>query len=284
MTALKRDGIWLGNCHGQVYTMWSVSGDTLTNSRWVMQKNSPNVALITGAARRIGAEIATQLHAQGMNVVLHYNTSQAEAEHLCASLNEKRKHSAVVLRADLEEVMSLQALVEQAVAVWGRLDVLVNNASKFFKTPMGKITEYEWDILMHANLLAPLMLSQAAVPHLSKTKGCIVNITDIHGERPMRDYAVYCISKAGLIMLTKVMAKELGPMVRVNAVSPGEIIWPEGENTVDADMKEKIISRTLLQRHGDPSAIAKAVLYLVNDADYVTGHVMVVDGGRSLST
>jgi pteridine reductase len=249
-----------------------------------MQKKSPKVALITGAARRIGAEIAAQLHDQGMNIVLHFNHSQAEVENLCAKLNEKRQASAVIVRADLEDALSLEPLIDQAVKTWGQLNVLVNNASKFFKTPMGQITESCWDTLMHANLRAPLLLSQAAAPHLAKTHGCIVNITDIHGDRPMRDYAVYCVSKAGLIMLTKVMAKELGPEIRVNAISPGEIIWPEGENQIDTEMKEKIISRTLLQRHGEPAAIAKAVLYLVNDADYVTGHVMVVDGGRSLST
>lgn len=249
-----------------------------------MQKNSTKVALITGSARRIGAEIASHLHEHGMNVVLHYNSSHEEAERLCANLNAKRKNSAIVLRADLQEVLSLGVLIEQSVLAWGRLDVLVNNASKFFKTAIGKISEYSWDELINSNLRAPLMLSQAAVPHLAKTNGCIINITDIHGERPMRDYSVYCISKAGLIMMTKALAKELGPHIRVNAISPGEIIWPEGENIVDADMKEKIISRTVLQRHGDPSAIAKAVLFLVNDADYVTGHVMIVDGGRSLST
>lgn len=249
-----------------------------------MQKNSQKVALVTGAARRIGAEIATYLHEKGMNLVLHYNISSNEAEALCAALNAKRKSSAVVLRANLQEAESLDALINSAVSVWGRLDVLVNNASKFYKTSMGKIGEYSWEELMNTNLRAPLFLSQSAAPHLAKVQGCIVNITDIHGERPMRDYSVYCISKAGLIMLTKSLAKELGPNVRVNGISPGEIIWPEGQNEIDSDMKEKIISRTALQRHGDPLAIAKAVWYLVCDAEYVTGHIMVVDGGRMLST
>lgn len=249
-----------------------------------MQKNPIKVALITGAARRIGCEIATQLHHHGMNVVLHYNTSHEEAEALCLKLNKLRKNSAIILRADLSDVSSLDALIEQSVAAWGRLDVLVNNASKFYKTRVGKITEYAWDELIGTNLRAPVFLAQVAAPHIAKVKGSIVNITDVHGDRPMRDYSVYCISKAGLIMLTKILAKELGPDVRVNAISPGEIIWPEGENEVPVEMKDKIISRTLLGRHGDPSVIAKTVWYIVNDADYMTGHVIVLDGGRMLST
>jgi pteridine reductase len=249
-----------------------------------MQKNSQKVALITGAARRIGAEIATQLHASGMNIVVHYHTSHEEAESVCANFNKLRKHSAVVVRADLQDIASLNYLIEEAVAAWGRLDVLVNNASKFYKTALGNISEYAWDELMSTNLRAPLILSQAAVPYLKETQGCIVNIADIHGERPMRDYAVYCISKAGLIMLTKVLAKELAPAIRVNAISPGEIIWPEGENAVTQEMKQKILSRTLLQRHGDPLTIAKAVLFIANEADFMTGHVLVLDGGRLLST
>lgn len=249
-----------------------------------MQKKSQQVALVTGAARRIGAEIATELHDKGFNVVLHYHTSKEEAETLCKRLNTKREHSAVIARANLEEVSQLSSLIEEAVNSWGRLDVLVNNASKFYRTEMGSITSASWEELMGANLRAPLLLSQAAAPHLAINQGCIVNIADIHGERPMRDYSVYCISKAGIIMLTKVMAKELGPKVRVNAVSPGEIIWPEGQNAIEDKMKKKIIGRTILQRHGDPSAIAKAVLFLVSSADYVTGHVLAVDGGRLLST
>lgn len=247
-----------------------------------MQKNSQKVALITGAARRIGAEIASLLHHAGFNVVLHYNSSAKEAEKLCATLNEKRQFSAIVLRADLQEVDSLPALVNEAVNTWGRLDVLVNNASRYYKTGIGEITEYSWGELMNTNLKAPLFLSQAAAPHLAKTQGCIINITDIHGEKPVRDYIVYCLSKAGLIMLTKVLAKEFGPNIRVNGVSPGAIIWPEGQNALSVEMKEKIISRTALHKSGDPEAIAKAVLYLVKDADYVTGHTLIVDGGRLL--
>jgi pteridine reductase len=254
-----------------------------SNNGYYMQKNSPRVALITGAARRIGAEIASYLHEKGLNVVLHYHTSTADVEQLCAALNQKRPHSAAIYCANLTDTDALAAMIEAAVSVWGHLDLLVNNASRFYKTEIGQITEFSWDDLMSANVRAPLFLSQAAVPHLIKTQGCIVNITDIHGDRPMRDYCVYSMSKAALIMLTKSLAKELGPSVRVNAISPGEIIWPEGDNELTSQMKEKIISRTALHRHGDPLAIAKAVFYLLNDAEYVTGHVLTVDGGRLLS-
>ncbi len=250
-----------------------------------MQKKSFKVALITGAARRIGAEIATHLHAAGMNVVLHYHTSKREAEQLCELLNQKRQNSAVVMACDLQVVSELKLLLAQAVSAWGQLDVLVNNAAQFYKTVLQDLTETAWDDLMQTNVKAPLFLSQAAAPFLAETKGCIVNITDIHGERPMRDYLIYNISKAGLIMLTQVLAKELGSLnIRVNGVSPGAIIWPEDENKISSAIQHKIIARTALQRHGHPSAIAKAVWYLVNDADYVTGHIMVVDGGRLLSS
>lgn len=251
-----------------------------------MQKKSlhaaTKVALITGAAKRIGAEITKILHATGMNVVIHYHTSHEAAEKLCASLNKKRKNSAVILRADLQDVSSLESLVTQSVSSWGRLDILVNNASRFYKTPVGKITEYSWDELIHTNLKAPLFLSQAAKPHLEKSHGCIINIGDIHAERPMRDYAVYCISKAGLIMLTKQLAKEFGPHIRVNAVSPGPVLWPEGENALSEESKKRIVERTSLQRHGEPEFVAEAVLFLAVKADYITGHVIAVDGGRLL--
>ncbi|MDR3491056.1 MAG: pteridine reductase [Gammaproteobacteria bacterium] len=240
------------------------------------------VALVTGAARRIGAEIAETLHTAGMNVVLHYHTSQQEAESLSAKLNKKRSDSAIFLQADLTQMTALNELVSQAAAKWGSLDVLVNNASEFYTTELSQVTVAEWDDLMSCNLKAPFFLSLAARPYLKMQKGCIVNIADIHGERPMRDYSIYCISKAGLMMVTKALAKELGPDVRVNAVSPGAIMWPEGENSLTEKVKQKIIERTALQRAGAANEIAKAVLYLVRDADYVTGQVLAVDGGRSL--
>lgn len=249
-----------------------------------MQKNllAEKVALITGSARRIGAEIARNLHEAGMNIVLHYYSSENEAIDLCEQFNQIRAHSAVAVRANLEEIESASALITQAVAVWQRLDVLINNASRFYRTMLGKVTEYAWNDLMNSNLKAPFFLSQAAAPHLAKVQGCIINITDIHGESPLRDYSVYCMSKSGLLMMTKVLAKELGPLVRVNAISPGSILWPEGENTLSNEVKQKIISQTILQRHGHPEDIAQAVLFFVRDANYVTGQVLRIEGGRTL--
>jgi pteridine reductase len=249
-----------------------------------MQKNPLNskVALVTGAARRIGAEIARQLHDNGMNIVLHYNASEEEAVKVSEELNKKRNHSAVAIQADLLEPESEKLLVQHAADVWKRLDVLVNNASRFYRTAIGKVTEYAWDDLINSNLKAPFFLAQAAAPILAASQGCIVNITDIHAERPLKDYSVYCISKSGLLMMTKVLAKELGPLVRVNAVAPGAILWPEGKNTLSDPEKQKIIDQTALKREGNPEDIAKAVLFFVRDADYVTGQVMDVDGGRKL--
>ena len=244
------------------------------------QPNSSKVALITGAARRIGAEIATHLHAAGMNIVVHYHSSQAEAEALCAHLNKLRENSAIAIQANLLDMSELRTLVDHAADIWGRLDVLINNASRFYKTDIEKTSEADWYDLMDSNLKAPFFLAQAALAYLKQENGSIINIADIHGERPLRDYSVYCLSKAGLVMLTKVLAKELGPNIRVNAISPGAIAWPEGENDLSDTNKQQIISKTALQRHGAPSDIAKAVLYLVRDAEYVTGQVIVVDGGR----
>ena len=249
-----------------------------------MKKNTSNekVALITGAARRIGAETARILHAAGMNVVLHYNASEEEAISLCEQLNQKREHSAVVIQAALQEAESEKALVKQAAAVWKRLDVLVNNASRFYRTMIGKVTEYAWDDLMRSNLKAPFFLAQAAAPYLAANQGVIINIADIHGKRPLKEYPVYCISKGGVIVMTKVLAKELGPLVRVNAIAPGAIMWPEGDNKLSQEEKQKIVDRTMLQRSGSPEDVAKAVLFLVRDANYMTGQVLTIDGGRML--
>lgn len=247
-----------------------------------MLKNTSKVALVTGGARRIGAAIARILHENGFNIALHYHQSEKEAAELRAELNKIREGSAVALCADLREIKKLAPLVEKAAAEWGRLDVLVNNASRFYKTEVGKTTEEAWDDLFDSNLKSPFFLSQAAAPHLIKNEGSIVNIADIHSERPMRDYPVYCISKAGLVMMTEALARELGPLVRVNAVSPGAVAWPEGANTLSPELKNEIINRVVLRRHGDPADIAKTVLFLVRDAGYVTGQVIKVDGGRSI--
>lgn len=247
-----------------------------------MQKNplANKVALVTGAARRIGAEVARTLHDAGMRIVLHYNASEEAAIKLSEQLNTKRHNSAIAVRADLQEAESDKALIQKALNEWDRIDVLVNNASRFYRTNFGKVTEYAWDDLMNSNVKAPFFLAQAAAPVLAANEGTIINITDIHSERALRDYSVYCISKAALAMATKVLAKELGPLVRVNAVAPGPILWPEGENSLLEEEKRQLIDKTTLLRSGGPEDIAKAVLFFVRDAGYVTGEVLHVDGGR----
>lgn len=239
-------------------------------------------ALITGAARRIGAALACDLHACGMNIVVHYHRSAAEANALIARLNAERPHSAWAVEADLLDMDSYEKIIETAVSFTGRLDVLINNASMFYPTPVGTTTLQQWNELMGTNLTAPFFLSQAAATHLCKTAGCIVNITDIHGGRPLKDHPVYSTAKAGLIMLTRALAKELGPEVRVNAVSPGAILWPE--TGLSDNKKDQIVSRTVLKRLGSPEDICAAVRYLVQDAGYVTGQVLIVDGGRTFFT
>jgi pteridine reductase len=246
--------------------------DTLTNK----------VVLITGAAHRIGARIAYTLHQQGANLVLHYRSSADAALAIQNELNAKRANSVVLIQADLHDTNSLPALINDATAAWGRLDVLINNASSFYPTPVGTVTEDQWFDLIGTNLKAPFFLAQSAAPQLKLTNGCIVNIVDIHADRPLKNYPVYSMAKAGLVMLTKAMACELGPQVRVNAVAPGAILWPESD--MDEKTKEKIVSRTFLKRKGDPTDIARAVLFLVQDAGYMSGQVLTVDGGRSLNT
>lgn len=238
-------------------------------------------ALITGAAARIGAEIARTLHASGFNIIIHYRFSADKAEALRDELNQQRADSATCLQADLLATASLPPLVEQAAAVWGQLDVLVNNASSFYPTPVGEITEAHWDDLMGSNLKAPIFLSQAATPFLKKSQGCIINIVDIHAFRPMKAHPVYCAAKAGLAMLTQSLAKELGPEIRVNGVAPGAIMWPSSE--LDPDVQDSILDRTALKRQGEPQDIAKAVKFLVMDGHYITGQVIPVCGGRSIN-
>ena len=247
-----------------------------------MQNNSvPRTVLITGAAARIGAEIARTLHAAGLNIVIHYRSSADSALQLANSLNKMRADSANILQADLLEIDTLDTLIESAASIWGGLDVLVNNASSFYPTPVGKITEANWDDLMGSNLKAPLFLSQAATPYLKQNNGCIINIVDIHAYRPMKEHPVYCAAKAGLAMLTQSLAKELGPEIRVNGVAPGAIMWPSAE--LDPEVQASILERTALKRQGCPEDIAKAVRFLVMEGDYITGQVIPVDGGRSLN-
>jgi pteridine reductase len=247
--------------------------------------SSPNslenhVALITGAARRIGAAIARTLHAQGADVAIHYRGSAEEAADLTDELNSQRADSATSYAADLTDMAGLNTLVEDVVAWRSRLDILVNNASSFYPTPVGEITEDQWDDLIGTNLKAPLFLSQAAVPSLREARGVIINIVDVHSQRPLRDHTVYGPSKAGLAMLTRSLAKDLAPEVRVNGVSPGAILWPE--NGMSGATKDAILEQVPLGRPGTPDDVANAVLFLAKDADYVTGQIIAIDGGRSI--
>ena len=236
--------------------------------------------LVTGAARRVGATIARALHGAGANVVLHFRSSAEDAASLAQELNAARPGSAVLAECDLLEVAQLPALAEAAAQAFGGLDILVNNASTFYPTPVGDITESDWDDLIGANLKAPLFLAQATAPALHLNRGLIVNLADIHGIRPLRRHPVYCVSKAGLIMLTKSLARELGPHVRVNAIAPGPVMWPE--DGVDKELQAKIIDRTALKRPGSAADVARAVLFFATEAPYVTGQILAVDGGRSV--
>lgn len=242
------------------------------------------VVIVTGAARRVGAEIVRTLHAAGAHCVLHYRASAREAEALAAELNARRENSARALACDLRDSAGLEQLVAASVAHFGRLDALVNNASSFFPTPVGGIDTAAWDDLIGSNLKGPLFLSQAAAPHLARTQGCIVNITDIHAERPLKGYPLYCAAKAGLLGLTRALALELAPAVRVNAVAPGAIEWPisnNGATDFPPEEQQAIIAHTLLKRIGAPADIARTVKFLVFDAPYITGQVINVDGGRT---
>lgn len=243
---------------------------------------SAKVVLVTGAARRIGAAIARRLHASGARLMLHYHRAETDAQALQAELNAVRENSVALVQADLLDANGLAEIVRNTVARFERLDALVNNASSFYPTQVGSITFEDWETLVGTNLKAPLFLSQAAAPHLKKTQGCIVNITDIHAERPLKNYLVYTIAKAGLTGLTRSLARELGPEIRVNGVAPGAIVWPDDENW-DELTRQRVISNTMLKRVGDPSDIARAVHFLVAEAPYVTGQVIAVDGGRSFN-
>ena len=241
------------------------------------------VALVTGAAQRIGAAIAKELHAAGCTVLLHCRHSRTEADALAAALNAERADSAVVLQADLENLQQVEALADAAMAARGRLDLLVNNASGFFPTPVGSVNEAEWNSLFASNLKGPFFLTQALVPALRARRGAIVNIVDVYAELPLAQHAVYTMAKAGVAMMTRALAQELGPDVRVNGVSPGAILWPAEENPELGGAKtEALLAQTALKRIGDPSDIARAVRYLGLEAGDVTGQILAVDGGRTL--
>jgi pteridine reductase len=237
-------------------------------------------ALVTGAARRVGAEIARTLHKAGASVLLHYHTSAEDAAALEGELNALRADSARTAACDLLDVAALPGLVAAATQAFGGLDVLVNNASTFFPTPVGDVTEIDWNDIVGTNLKAPLFLTQAAKAALYEREGLVLNIADIHGVRPLRRYPVYSVAKAGLIMLTKALARELGPHVRVNAIAPGPVMWPA--DGLDQALQEKIISRTALKRPGSAAEVARACLFFATEAPWVTGQVLAVDGGRSI--
>jgi len=238
------------------------------------------VILVTGAARRIGAAIVTRLHAEGARVAIHYRGSRDDAERLAARLNQTRSDSAATFCADLMATRAISELVGRVLEWAGGLDALVNNASTFYPTPVGTITEQQWEDLIGSNLKAPLFLSQAAAPALRKRRGSIVNIVDIHARRPLKNHIVYGPAKAGLAMLTRALAKDLAPEIRVNGVSPGAILWPE-EGMSD-EVRESILEQIPLARTGEPDDIASCVVYLIRDAQYVTGQIIAVDGGRSI--
>jgi pteridine reductase len=244
------------------------------------EPDTPPVALITGGARRIGAAITRELHAAGCRVLIHYHRSAGAAEALRDECNARRPDSAAIVSADLLDTPALTGLVERALEAWGRLDVLVNNASTFYPTPVGDIEAHHWDELMGTNARAPLFLAQAAAPHLTGTGGCIVNLIDIHAERPMRRHVVYSAAKSALAALTRSLARELAPAVRVNGVAPGAILWPE--DGIEPATRASIVERIALKRPGEPGDVAGAVRYLALEAGYITGHIMPVDGGRGL--
>lgn len=238
------------------------------------------VALVTGAAQRIGAEIVRLLHHTGMDILLHYRNSRESAERLQFELTARRRDSVRLVRADLLDIRALDDLIHQAQAWRGRLDLLVNNASSFYPTPLATAGEAEWEDLMGTNLKVPFFLSKAAAPLLRASQGCIVNLVDIYAERPLAEHSIYSVAKAGNAMLVKSLAQELGPEVRVNGVAPGAILWPNEE--MPEATKTEIIAHTALKRAGTPGDIARAVLFLAQNAGYISGQIITVDGGRSI--
>jgi pteridine reductase len=239
------------------------------------------VALITGASRRVGAVVARTLHGAGYDLALHYRQSSDEAKALADELEQHRPHSTLLLQADLSDLAALPGLIEKLLAHFGRLDALINNASAFYATPLDSATPTQWDELFASNAQAPFFLTQAAIPALREARGGIVNMLDIYAERPLKGYTLYCMAKAALSAMTRSLALELGPDIRVNGIAPGAVMWPS-EGKSDAE-KQEMLSRTPLDRAGTPEDVASAILWLLRDAHYTTGHVIPIDGGRLLS-
>ena len=241
------------------------------------------VVLVTGGAKRVGAAICRRLHASGAQVAIHYRHSEQNALALRDELNALRDESAAVFQADLLDANALPRLIHEVIGQFGKLDALVNNASSFYATPLAEVDEQQWNDLLGTNLKAPLFLAQAAADELRRRHGAIVNIADIHAERPMHGHLLYSVAKTGLVALTRALAQEMAPQVRVNAISPGVIVWPETADWMDEEQRRKIIAHTLLKREGEPDDIARTVLFLIRDAGYITGQIIAVDGGRSIN-
>jgi pteridine reductase len=252
-----------------------------------MHSSTPKVALVTGAAKRIGAEIVRQLHAENFNVVIHYHHSEQAAKELANQLNEQRENSALCIAADLNNLAQVHELAEQAQQHWQRIDLLVNNASSFYPTPIGESREKDWNQLINSNLKAPFFLAQALAKNLGAQQGCIINIADIYADRPLKKHSIYSIAKAGNVMLTKTLAQELAPLVRVNGIAPGAILWPDDSHKKPADRlsddtKTIMLAKIPLQQRGQAQDIARAIVFLTQ-SPYITGQILAVDGGRSIT-
>lgn len=252
-----------------------------------MPSSTTKVALVTGAAKRIGAEIVRQLHKENVNVVIHYHQSEQAARELADELNEAREHSALCIAADLNDLAQVNSLAEQANRHWQRIDLLVNNASSFYPTPIGESSEEDWNQLINSNLKAPFFLAQALAKYLGTHHGCIINIADIYADRPLKKHSIYSIAKAGNVMLTKTLAQEMAPLVRVNGIAPGAILWPDDnhknpDDRLSDDDKEKMLAKIPLQQRGQAQDIARAILFLTQ-SPYITGQILTIDGGRSIT-
>jgi len=240
----------------------------------------PKTAIITGGAKRIGAEIAKTLHSSGFNILMHYRHSANEANTVCSELNAIRPNSCSLVQAELNDMNAYTRIAEKALSEFGQIDALINNASSFYPTPIDSITEDQWNELLASNLKAPLFLSKEVIPELRKTQGNIINILDIYATRPLAEHPIYCAAKAGLQMLTKSLARDLAGTIRVNGVAPGAILWPENDDGLDS--QEPILKRIPMNTLGEPNDIAKTILFLLLDAPYINGQIIAVDGGRSV--